>query len=55
MNTFSSDVSVFLKDEQHSVLTEKKYKYVTAEAAERKIVRKKRNDSWVHSEASVLC
>lgn len=49
MNTFSFGVSVFLKGEQ-----QKKYKYGTAEEAEIKIMRKKRNEICVHSEASIF-
>lgn len=40
MNTFSFGVSVFLEDEHHPGLTENKYKYVIAEEAEIKIMRK---------------
>lgn len=54
MNTFSSGVSVVLKHEEHSVLTEKKYKYVIAEGAEVKTVRKQRDEIWAYSEASLF-
>ena len=53
MNIYSFGVSVFLEDEQHLVLTEKKYKYVTTEETEIKILRTQRNEIWAHLEASV--
>lgn len=40
MSTFSFGVSVFLKDKQHPLFTEKTYEYIKGEDAEIKIVRK---------------
>lgn len=44
----------FLKHEWHSVLTEKKYKYVAAGKTDVKMIRKKRNEIWAYSVASIF-